>query len=246
MNAIVRIIDSRAMADSRDVAAHFEKRHDHVLRDVDRLIELAPDLAPNFGFKIYPVATGKGATRHARRADMDRTGFTLLVMGFTGAKALAAKLAWIKAFDRMEAALASAELPDPESAPLPIDFAEKLRFVREARVLGGREAGRRAWCLAELPDVFTHLPRLPDRTGGRRSGEPDERIAEWMAERIEPADGRVRSSLLYADYLAWCARSGLEPRTQTAFSLQLTGAGLHSRRSGVVWFVGVRLIEADS
>ncbi|WP_267878770.1 Rha family transcriptional regulator [Oleidesulfovibrio alaskensis] len=46
---------------------------------------------------------------------MDRDGFSLLVMGFTGNKALAWKLKYIEAFNRMEAELMKRQvnvLPD--------------------------------------------------------------------------------------------------------------------------------------
>ena len=45
-----------------------------------------------------------------------RDGFMLLVMGYTGKKALAVKLAYIEAFNRMEVALAAATAPAPGPA----------------------------------------------------------------------------------------------------------------------------------
>jgi len=43
---------------------------------------------------------------------MDRDGFTLLVMGFTGEKALNFKIEFIEAFNIMENTLKSANLPN--------------------------------------------------------------------------------------------------------------------------------------
>lgn len=99
-NPVVTIRDGEAFANSRDVAAFFGKQHFAVLRDVRNLIEKAPELArANFvAFKTNDL-TGE-STSHF---DMDRDGFTLLAMGFTGSKALKWKMAYIKAFNAMEA-----------------------------------------------------------------------------------------------------------------------------------------------
>jgi len=104
-------------ANSRDVAAFFGKQHGHVLRDIDVLIASAGPLS-SFGEGWFTLAS-TGEQRH-RCFDMDRDGFTLLAMGFTGAKALKWKLAYIEAFNRMEAELRSqldpaVALSDPNS-----------------------------------------------------------------------------------------------------------------------------------
>lgn len=90
---------------SRDVAELFGKRHDNVLRDIAALIEAG---AGNQGglltFEDTPyVEPSNGQTY--RQYEMTRDGFTLLAMGFTGAKALKFKLAYIEAFNRMEQSL---------------------------------------------------------------------------------------------------------------------------------------------
>ena len=104
---VVIVKDGHAVADSRDVAAAFGKQHKDVLRKIDSLLAGAPDLERNFAPMIAEVEVGKGAIRHDRAFEMDRKGFSLLAMRFTGAKALQWQLAYIDAFDRMEAALHS-------------------------------------------------------------------------------------------------------------------------------------------
>ena len=79
-------------ASSRDVAAFFGKRHDHVLRDIKALIENAPTTAPNFGASSYTDSTGRSLPAY----EMTRDGFTLLAMGFTGKTALAFKVRYIE------------------------------------------------------------------------------------------------------------------------------------------------------
>ncbi|MBK9073333.1 MAG: phage regulatory protein/antirepressor Ant [Myxococcales bacterium] len=95
--------DGEVFATSRDIAAFFGKRHDHVLRDIGNLIAAEPQLGlANFGETPY-VEASNGQTY--RMYEMDRDGFTLLAMGFTGTKALKWKLRYIEAFKAMEAEL---------------------------------------------------------------------------------------------------------------------------------------------
>src|SRR5882672_11178231 len=101
---IVAAKDGEIFADSRDVAAFFERRHGDVLASIDNLVAAEGMLAlRNFRQGVYSL-TETGNQQH-RRFEMDRDGFALLAMGFTGAKALKWKLAYIEAFNAMEAAL---------------------------------------------------------------------------------------------------------------------------------------------
>ena len=100
---------------SRAVAEQFGKRHDHVLRDIESLLKdlAAPKLGAleglsdtygeefakaNFIESEYTDAQGKPRPMYL----LTRDGFTLLAMGFTGARALQFKVAYIDAFNRME------------------------------------------------------------------------------------------------------------------------------------------------
>lgn len=100
-NPIVFAKDGEVFANSRDVAAFFGKQHGHVLRDIDNLIASEPSLGlSTFGETPYvEPSTGQAY----RSFDMGRDGFTLLAMGFTGAKALKWKLRYIEAFNALEA-----------------------------------------------------------------------------------------------------------------------------------------------
>lgn len=97
-NGVVRV-------DSRVVAERFGKQHGHVLRDIDDLMAQAPSIASNFGATSYEVAGPNGGSRRAPCYEMNRDGFSLLVMGFTGKPALDWKLKFIEAFNLMEAEL---------------------------------------------------------------------------------------------------------------------------------------------
>lgn len=69
-------------ATSRDVAEYFEKRHDNVLRDIDALVAEGV-----LNFEETPYVNAQNGQTY-RCFEMDRDGFTLLAMGFTGPKAV--------------------------------------------------------------------------------------------------------------------------------------------------------------
>jgi Rha family phage regulatory protein len=79
---------------SRDLAVHFEKRHDHVLRDIDALLLGSPDLGNQMFQEVS--AHNAAANRVTRTFNMDRDGFALLVMGWTGPTAFTFKLAYLR------------------------------------------------------------------------------------------------------------------------------------------------------
>lgn len=99
LSEFVMVAGNQPVTDSRKVAKHFGKRHDNVLRDVRALIADAGEWG-SLNFEETPfVETQNGQTYDCYR--MTKDGFMLLVMGFSGKKALAVKLAFIKAFNVM-------------------------------------------------------------------------------------------------------------------------------------------------
>lgn len=91
------------VASSRQIADNFEKRHDHVMRDIDAIKKDVP----NFGEMFFETETPDSYGRPQRTYLMNRDGFSLLVMGFTGKAALEWKLKYIAAFNAMEKKLAT-------------------------------------------------------------------------------------------------------------------------------------------
>ena len=99
----ITISKGRPVVSSLTVAKHFHKQHKHVLRDILDLEVPREFNRSNFGPVEY--IDRKGETRPA--IEMTRKGFVLLVMGYTGARAMAFKIAYIEAFDAMERELTS-------------------------------------------------------------------------------------------------------------------------------------------
>lgn len=85
---------------SFDVAETFDKEHKNVLADVRKLrLELSgAEFSALFYDGEYKASNGKKNPMYY----MNRDGFTLLVMGYTGEKAMRFKMAYIKQFNAME------------------------------------------------------------------------------------------------------------------------------------------------
>lgn len=113
MNNLVEISkDKQVVTTSVRVAEVFGKRHDNILRQINTLIGSLRE-QQDFTHLKNEVSTVKYAVgeyadstgRKLKQYIMNRDGFTLLAMGFTGPKALKFKLQYIQAFNDMEARL---------------------------------------------------------------------------------------------------------------------------------------------
>lgn len=106
MNELVTVYKHQLVTDSRQVAVHFEKQHQHVIRDIENIVDKAEEKdASKIGRMFFETTMPDVYGRMKRVYLMNRDGFSLLVMGFTGAKALEWKLRYIEAFNTMEKAL---------------------------------------------------------------------------------------------------------------------------------------------
>ena len=95
---------------SLDIACHFEKRHDNVTRAIANLEIPEYFRALNFEETQQQIEMPTGGFRAEKYYEITRDGFALLCMGFTGKKAAAWKVAYINAFNQMEAKLKQPQL----------------------------------------------------------------------------------------------------------------------------------------
>ncbi len=97
---LVRVENEQVVTDSRKVAEVFGKEHKDVIEAVRRIIVTAENSAVTSMFyqSTYRAGTGKPYPMYL----MNRDGFSLLVMGFTGKKAMEWKIKYIEAFNEME------------------------------------------------------------------------------------------------------------------------------------------------
>lgn len=110
MDQLVIINNGQAVVSSRQIAENFEKRHDSVLRDIRNLIQSPQNCGGYFYETTYTDSKGRTYPEYL----MNRDGFSLLVMGFTGEKALEWKIKYIEAFNRMEQELKAPKLMSDE------------------------------------------------------------------------------------------------------------------------------------
>ena len=79
--------DGKALTTSLKIAEVFSKEHKNVMRDIENL-----SCSSNFNRLNFERITYKDARNRERQAyQMTKDGFTILVMGYTGAKAMAFK-----------------------------------------------------------------------------------------------------------------------------------------------------------
>lgn len=98
MKELVLLKGNKIVCDSINVAEKFGKRHNNVMRDIGGLLKneqtkqmfILSNYIEKQNKQTYPMYY------------MNRDGFSLLAMGFTGEKALEWKIKYIQAFNEME------------------------------------------------------------------------------------------------------------------------------------------------
>ena len=103
--APVAVRDGKVITTSLKIAETFGRLHKDVLRAIETLEVPAEWYERNFALIQNPVDLGMGRTRMDKAYSITRDGFTILAMGFTGKAAMQFKIAYIEAFNAMEAHL---------------------------------------------------------------------------------------------------------------------------------------------
>jgi len=92
-----------ARVDSLFVAQFFEKEHKNVLADIRKILSPNSGLSEDFGrLNFLPTSYTDVWNRKQTAYAMTRDGFTMLVMGYTGQKAMRFKELYIRRFNEME------------------------------------------------------------------------------------------------------------------------------------------------
>ena len=103
MENLVEIRDNQVVVSSRQVAEYFGKEHRNILRDIEDIIIQGGML--NFEHTQMFHKTTYINEQNKQQYPMylmNKDGFSLLVMGFTGKEALKWKIKYIEAFNDME------------------------------------------------------------------------------------------------------------------------------------------------
>lgn len=106
MSNLVSIVNGIPQTTSLKVAETFNKRHDDILKSIAKLAQEEPEWhLRNFAEMYREEKIGNGAIRKFPMYTMTRDGAVMLIMGYTGKEARKFKLAYIEAFNKMEAEL---------------------------------------------------------------------------------------------------------------------------------------------
>ena len=107
-NSAIELViqNNQIVVSSRQIAEHFGKLHKDVLENIRSIL-----VAENSATKFFYETTHEYRRQSFPEYLMTRDGFTLLVMSFTGKKALDWKIRYIEAFNAMEAKLRQSQSP---------------------------------------------------------------------------------------------------------------------------------------
>ena len=208
--------DGIPVTTSRAVAEQFGKRHDHVLRDIEELLDQLRNAGShpksgeaespgtvavaqlqafqfaelNFLPITYPDAQGKPRPMYL----LTRDGFTLLAMGFTGARAVQFKVAYINAFNRMERLLKGG-----------ITSGDVQRIENRLEILEQTASQGKQTAADSVADLFLQAIREALSTGGYYLGEKYKRNKQDSPQLLGVADWdtvALKATLAYDLYAA--------------------------------------------
>lgn len=126
---LVKVEDNQVVTDSRSVAEHFGKEHRTVLRNIKTLLGGMHKIVQTQQMFYKTTYVNEQNGQEYPMYLMNRDGFSLLVMGFTGAKALEWKLKYVNAFNEMEKELTSRTI-----APAELSFRKDKLNVHKAEL----------------------------------------------------------------------------------------------------------------
>lgn len=176
--------NGRPATTSLSIAEHFGKQHKDVLKSIRNLcVELPEDVRErNFALTYRTVAGPNNSERQEEFFIVYFDGFILLVMSYTGKKALQIKLLYIAAFNAMRDELAAqrgAALPEvPHIAITPSTTASRKPLEKLVKVWAARGGIIVAQCWTMLNSAFNlqSITELPE---------------EWIPDALEWVQGKI-------------------------------------------------------
>lgn len=128
-------LDGQLITSSLLVAEAFKREHKNILQRIESLDIPDGFASANFSAHVQKIKAG-AVTRDSKVYRMTKDGFMLLVMGFTGKRAMDIKIAYINAFNRMAAQLAQQNPPrlDGQITPEQQEALKQLVLTRSKSV----------------------------------------------------------------------------------------------------------------
>ena len=160
--------DDKALTNSLLVAEKFGKGHEHVLGAIREIIQWCPGTSAGTMFVETVYANGQNR-KECPMFVMDRDGFTLLAMGFTGKETLKPKLDYIAAFNAMEKAIKGQQKPLTTAqmfamqANINLEHEQRLRDVEKRLGAMGQGRGKNGKPLSPASMPSGMSPGIPLR-----------------------------------------------------------------------------------
>ena len=132
MENLVEIRDNQVVVSSRRFAEYFGKEHRNILRDIENIIIQGSML--NFEHTQMFHKTTYINEQNKQQYPMylmNKDGFSLLVMGFTGKEALKWKIKYIEAFNDMEQYLKQLQVSNVDKKILDCKYSEKFKWKNQ-------------------------------------------------------------------------------------------------------------------
>lgn len=175
--------NGKPVASSRQIAESFGKEHKHVLRDIENLIggESKIGLSSMFFKSEYISAQNKKLPEYL----MNRDGFTLLAMGFTGKAALEWKLKYIAAFNEMEKKLSTRATSQLQDLSPELQYLIKLERQQNQQAKQLEQVNERldfaceAFSLTAGPDWKKACQSAISSVAMKRGGDGDDFESVW-------------------------------------------------------------------
>lgn len=174
------VLDGKVVVGSRRVAANYGKEHRDVLRAIRTILEQVPEAQRNFAQSSYTNEQGRKMPEYS----MDRQGFSMLVMGFTGEQARRFTYRYTQAFEEM-----ASQLTAPKTS-LEVLKQTVIQLVEQERRLSQVEANQqyiRETIIAQPDNWRSEMNRLfnqvVDRVGQSKFAELRRETYKRLEER---------------------------------------------------------------
>ncbi|SDF77558.1 Rha family transcriptional regulator [Sporomusa acidovorans] len=216
MNQLVQVNNGQVVVSSRQVADNFGKNHRDVLESVREILRSAGNSAtPMFYETIYEHPQNK---QQYPEYLMNRDGFTLLAMGFTGSEAMQWKIKYIQAFNEMEKQL-----------NVPVTNNNFNQIYKIIRALSSAPKANLPYVVKavelQYPGIFDGIEQPNDNQKIKHCNHPTDNsavrttILKFLDENNVLG---IATNQAYADYLDFCKTERLNPTNNIHFSRQVT------------------------
>lgn len=170
----VTLHKGRPSTTSLEVSKFFGKRHDDVLKSIRNLCANCPEEFAARNFAETPYTEEQNGQTYTLFI-LHRDGFMLLVMGYTGKKAMQIKIAYIQAFNAMEEQLLGRALPSPLTPSTP-DSRRPLEKLVKVWASQAHMPHAQAWTQVNAHFQLERIADLP---------------TEWIPDAIAFVEGKI-------------------------------------------------------